>query len=479
MAGLLDVLQGLSNNPQLQTGLLATGLGMLANNQGGASTGQVIGRGGLLGMNAYAQAGQTAREAQQDKLKAAMMAQQMQQVDAETQMKQQQLAQAMRAEQMRQGILGQVFPGLAGDQGAPAAAGPMAAPQMAPNAGGSALSGALAGAAPMNAPQGGQGAQGGMGGGQMGGMGGGPLAGLSETQRARMGLDIAFNGGKNLADIAKPDMSIQNGIVVDMNKMQAGQTLPTTTPDGQAIQWQPVGNGQYKLTIPQGAVDVQRVNQQIKNEGELQPVLDDNGNTVLVRKSDAPGMKTSLNPARQSYLTKVADSDADALKGMDTAADAARSQVSQYQQLGAALKAFNDNGSSSAMAAAQEKMKSVLPGYKGGQAMEYGQLIDNLGSQMTADMRSQMGMQRLTDADLKYLNTLVVGKDTSPVAAQQIIDARVRTLQRTQEVRDMASQWEAKYGQLSARNPAGLRFQDALSRWSDQNPLFPQAQQGQ
>lgn len=285
--GILDVLQGFSNNGAAQQGLLAAGLGMLANNRGGVSTGEALGRGGLLGMNAYNSAGQAQRQAEQDKLKAAMMQQQMQQVDAETQMKQQQLAQAMRSETQKQAMVAKLFPDLAGAVATPAL--DAGTPAMLSNAGGSALSGAMGGAGqatsaaplPMQAAA----AAAPAAGGQAGGSAADPLAGLSASQRARMGLDLTFNGGKGMADIAKPDMSIQNGIVVDMNKMQPGQTLPTTTPDGQAIQWQPIGNGQYKLTIPQGSQDVMREQLKIKADSAAQnawrEVAGPNGSRVL------------------------------------------------------------------------------------------------------------------------------------------------------------------------------------------------------
>jgi hypothetical protein len=113
--------------------------------------------------------------------------------------------------------------------------------------------------------------------------------------------------------------------------------------------------------------------------------------------------------------------------------------------------------------------------------MQLGQVIDNLGSQMTADMRTNLGMTRMTDSDLKYLNNLVAGKGTNPQAANQIIDARIAMLDRQQTIRQMASKWEAAYGQLSARNAQGQRFQDALQDWNTKYSLQSQikAQQAQ
>jgi hypothetical protein len=478
--GILDALQGFSNNPAAQQGLLAAGLGMLAGNTGGVSTGQLIGRGGLLGMNAYAQAGQTQRQAQQDELKAAMMAQQMQQVDAETQMKQQQLAQAQRQFNLQAGILGQLGLGGGADASAPAnGQGGMMPASLPANVGGSALSGALAGAAPAAmgtaapaAAPAGMRAGGGMGGGA------GPLGNLSESQKVRMGLDLAFNSGKTLADIAKPSMSVENGIVVDMNRMQPGETLPM--PDG--TQWMPLGNGQYKLTMAPGAADVAAQKRDIQNAGELVPTLNAAGQQVLTPKTQAAGAVSALNPAQQSYMTAMSERDSKKLSSYLDARETAPGQIGTYQQLGSALESFAGTGTSPKSAQLQQWAKQWVPGYQPGQALSSYQVAQSVSNQLALELRnpaSGAGMPgAMSDGDRQFLASMVANPGTDITAARQMIDARMRTLQRQQEIGDKASKWARAYGQLSGTNSQGQDFYDALSQWSNANPLFPTQQNG-
>ena len=481
--GLLDALTNMS--PAMQQGLLATGLGMLANNRGGVSTSEALGQGGLLGMNAYASANEQQRQAEQDKLKAAMMQQQMAQTDAETQMKQQQLAQSIRQMNMQQGILAQLGFGV-GQPDAQAGMQAASAPAALSNVGGSALSGALAGATPaapaapaiLAAP-----AAGGMGGMQAGSGaagGGGPLANLSESQKVRMGLDLAFNQGKTMADIAKPNMSVENGIVVDMNRMQPGETLPQ--PDG--TQWRPLGNGQYQLTMAPGAADVLAQKRDIQNAGETVGVLNDQGQTVLVPKTQSAGRVTALNPAQQNYLNSQSDRDIKKLGGYQDAREAAPGQLSTYQQLGSALEAFNKTGTTPKTAAMEQWARANVPGYTGGsQSLQPYQIAQSLSNQLALELRnpaSGAGMPgSMSDGDRQYLASMVANPGTDINAARQMIDARMRTLQRQQEVGTMASRWAKQYGQLSGINPkTGMDFYDSLDAWSTKNPLFPQQQAG-
>lgn len=491
MAGLLDALRGVLGNPATSQGLLATGLGTLAANRPGASGLNAIGQGGLLGMNAYASTQDRARQAQQDQLKAQYMQQQMSQSDVETQLKQQQVEQMMRSEAQRQAMLGMLMPGLAGTQ-APATTGGGVGGVGAGTSqagGGSATAGALGGANGLGGVQGvgdtTQASQAAQAAAQQGqDPAAAYFANLSPQQRARMALDMSFNQGKGAADIAKPDMSIQNGIVVDMNRMQPGQTLPTTTPDGQAVQWEPIGNGQYRLTIPQGATDVMRTQQSIRNEGELIPTLDANGNTVLARKSDAAGAVTALNPAKQAYITGQSDRDLKKLGAYQDAREAAPGQIGTYTQLGNALEDLSKTGTSPKLAGLDATLKQWVPGYKPGDSLQPYQVASAVSNQLALELRnpaSGAGMPgSMSDGDRAFLASMVANPGTDINAARSMIDARVRTLQRSQEVGDMASKWAKRYGQLSQVNAQGKDFYDKLSEWSTANPLFtPTNAQGQ
>lgn len=488
MAGLLDALRGVLGNPATSQGLLATGLGTLAANRPGASALNAIGQGGLLGMNAYASTQDRARQAQQDQLKADYMQQQMSQSDVETQLKQQQVNALLRSEAQKQAMLGLLLPGLAGTPATTGggAGGMGGVASGTSGAGGSATAGALGGANGLggvgDTTQASQAAQAAAQQGQD--PAAAYFANLSPQQRARMALDMSFNQGKGAADIAKPDMSIQNGIVVDMNRMQPGQTLPTTDNQGNAIQWEPIGNGQYRLTMPQGAEDVMRTHQRIAAEGELVPTLDANGNTVLTRKSDAPGAVTALNPAKQAYITGQGERDLKKLGAYQDAREAAPGQIGTYTQLGNALEDLAKTGTSPKLAGLDSTLKQWVPGYKPGDALQPFQVASAVSNQLALELRnpaSGAGMPgSMSDGDRAFLASMVANPGTDINAARSMIDARVRTLQRSQEVGDMASKWAKRYGQLSQVNAQGKDFYDKLSEWSNANPLFtPTNAQGQ
>ena len=541
--GLLDALTNMS--PAMQQGLLATGLGMLANNRGGVSTAQALGQGGLLGMNAYSSANENA-------LKNEMARQQMAQVDADTQMKQQQLAMSQRQFNIQQSILQGT--GLLGPQAAGAGTDPTAgAPAMlsAPaGAGGSALAGAMGAAgqdtnaAPLPAAAAAtpaMGGMGGMGGGTPGGMGG--IMSLSPQQRADMSVKLHAAGMKDLADAIAPSLKYSGaGIEYDEKTgTPTGRSMPIVDQTGHGIQMvangrDAQGNPTFAAHIPEGMLSAmtgyktaekaieagftgstttapdgtkyfttQADNlattpmgrQMLQNAGMLpgsgqpgmQPGSMGGPQGNMQPGQGQPGMQGAggmgsgqqrgpavmeASPSQLERLKLNATHDATDLDTLDKAADAAPDQIAQYQQLKGAIQTWNKQKDSASLQALQEKIKSVWPGYQGGTSMQMGQVIDNLGAQMTADMRTNLGMTRMTDSDLKYLNNLVAGKGTNPDAANQIIDARVAMLSRKQTVRQMASQWDAHFGGLSARNAQGQRFQDALQDWSNKYTLQDQ-----
>ena len=469
-------------SPAARQGLLAAGLGMLANNQGGASLGQVVGRGGLLGVNAYA-------GAQEEQMRQQQAQQQMALQDAETKMKQQQLAIAVRDYNTKQGILGQLgfgggqpmatdgsasppsvtaaigatpaAPAGGGVGGAPDGSGaaggvpPPAVPNPFGAAPGSATAGALGPPQGMPAPAAAPAQPGAVPGGF-----GSVIASLTPEQRVQAGL--AAVGMKDVGAAIAPDFeTLPSGIQINKKTGQpTGQTFPITDNQGHSIRMVPDGQGGYGVAIPKGSLQAFT---QFSNAAEaakagfaIRTQTDQNGNEFYTTDANiirnlpggmpgqggaqggpgggqgAPGggmggqggqggaqgqgapTMAKLSPARTSYLTKTAEQDATDMHALDTGADAAPNQIAKYQQLGSAVKAFNESGSTEAQQALQEKLKSIIPGYKGGTSLNYGQIIDNLGSQMTADMRGNLGMQRMTDSDLKYLNQLVWAKAPAP-----------------------------------------------------------------
>ena len=493
--GLLDMLA----NPAVQQGMLAAGLGTLASNTGGVSGLSALGRGGLLGMNAYAGANEAARAQKMDDVRMQQAQQQMDLQQAETQMKAQELAKAQQQMDMQQRVLGQFLPGMF----------PTPA-QAATPAQASALSGTLGGAQgaggadliPAAAPPGPAGpGTGGVGGAAPGTGAAGPgavpgapanvaanpfFSGLTDDQKSRMALDYVTTGGKNMAEIAKPNIQIQNGMVVDLNKLPPGTSLPTA----EGLQYTPIPGqpGKYMVQQVQGMAGVQQSKADIEHSHDTAEVLDANGNTIRVPANSplAANAVTKVSPVEQARLTANMERDQKKLGAYRDAREAAPGQLANLDQLGQGLEAFAKTGQSPKGAQFEQTMKNWLPGYKGGDALQPYQLSSALGNQMALELRnpaSGAGMPgSMSDGDRAYLSSMVANPGTDINAARQMIAARKAVYVRQQEIGDMASKWDKAYGGLSGRDKAGRDFYDALSEWSNrpENALFkPQKPGGQ
>jgi hypothetical protein len=85
-----------------------------------------------------------------------------------------------------------------------------------------------------------------------------PMFGIDPTQ---ISADLAFNEGKGIAGFinerTKPNMSVNNGIVMDLNRTKPGTTLPQISQSGQASQpiADPTAPGGWRIIAPNGAVD--------------------------------------------------------------------------------------------------------------------------------------------------------------------------------------------------------------------------------
>jgi hypothetical protein len=478
--GLLDMLA----NPAVQQGMLAAGLGTLASNTGGVSGLSALGRGGLLGMNAYAGANEAARQAKMDDLRMQQAQQQMGLQDAETQMKQQQLVQAQREQDMKARLLGQFLPGM------------FPTPEQAATpAQASALSGTLGGAQgaggadliPAAVPPGPAGP--GTAGGGPGAVPGAPanvaanpfFSGLTDDQKSRMALDYVTTGGKNMADIAKPNIQIQNGMVIDLNKLPPGTSLPTA----EGLQYTPIPGqpGKYRVEQVQGMAGVQQSKSDIEHSHDRVDILDPagSGNTISVPANSplAQNAVTKVSPVEQARQMANMERDTKKLGNYMDQREAAPGQIANLEQLQGGLEAFAKTGQSPKGAAFEQTMKNYLPGYKAGDALQSYQVVSALGNQMALELRnpaSGAGMPgSMSDGDRAYLSSMVANPGTDIGAARQMIAARKAVYVRQQEIGDMASKWaKAHGGSLSATNDAGLNFYDALSVWSNkpENALF-------
>lgn len=86
-----------------------------------------------------------------------------------------------------------------------------------------------------------------------------PLFGIP---RQAIDADLAFNEGKGISDMlfkrGTPNPQVHNGIVLDMNRVPSGTTLPTISQNGQASQpiADPNAPGGFRIIAPQGAAEV-------------------------------------------------------------------------------------------------------------------------------------------------------------------------------------------------------------------------------
>jgi hypothetical protein len=375
---------------------------------------------------------------------------------------------------------------------------------------------------------------------------GGALSALPMDTKRALYADVAFNGGKGVADILKPNYEyLPSGLQWNKTTGQlTGQSTPIVDNQGHSVQIVQNGtdaNGrpQFGVTIPQGSIEAvtgyknaedaaaagwhvitkQDANGNkvyttdlaavtAANGGQLPPGFAPAGGSSAPAMGGAPGaggpgaggmggqaqpgapgaggagpLVAEQSPARMGYLNKMSDFDATQQTGMRQNLLQLPQKIDEAKELGNALDAWTQSGSTQAQAAWQAKLKEFLPNYQWvpgaqGQSLAQQQLVNNLQASMTADMKTQMGMQRLTDSDLNFLKRATVSTDTDPNAVKTIMDARVRMLQRQQAVSQMGQAWSKKYGQLSGTDANGNDFYDSVAKYNTLHPLFPDQQKG-
>ena len=304
------------------------------------------------------------------------------------------------------------------------------------------------------------------------------FANLSDDQKARAAVDYAVTGGKNMAEILKPNLQVQNGMVIDLNKLPPGTSLPTA--EGLTYHQIPGQPGKYMVEQVQGMPAIQQQKTDIEHSHDTVEILDARGNTIRVPANSpaAQNAMTRVNPAQQAYQTGMMERDAKKLSGFLDQREAAPGQISTLDQLQQGLEQFNKTGQSPKGAAWEQTMKNWLPGYKAGDALQAYQISQAVGNQMALELRNPAngaGMPgAMSDKDREFLTSMVANPGTDINAARQIIAARQATYRRNVEIGDMASKWAKKYGSLSGANGAGMDFYDALSDWSNrpENALF-------
>lgn len=273
-------------SPELQRGLLSAGLGMFAANNGRNNAFQTLGQGGLLGIQAYDEA--------KDKSAALQAGQQRQQAEQYKMLND--VAQARYANQMKAaglGLAGMQVPGAPQIPLPPSMGGGTAGGGVGAGAGATLGRAALAPVA-ADAPA--------APAGQMidlGNSAGAPVAGgagdaggdfkitmdpdnplkLTKAMQAQMGLNAAFNDGKNLWEIPATDMQMSSsGELYDKKRAPAGGFVSALGPDGVVFKMvRDNANNPYQINMP-GGLEAQaaraKVAANVKNQSTLRDYYD-------------------------------------------------------------------------------------------------------------------------------------------------------------------------------------------------------------
>lgn len=461
MAG-LDFLLGGGNSDQdnaARMGLLAAGLGMLANNTGHyGAAGPAIAAGGLTGLQAYQGAQDNAL---QDQYRKAQIAQ---------------LEQATAQKQALQGFIASRFGG-----GQPAQAG---APAV----------GAAQTIAPASIPAGAMG----------GGMSG---SGTPAAPRQTAGsFPVSLNDVTMLKAMGGPDLFDQYKYATDGVKRESGNYYinPIT---GEQTYFTKLDNGQ---TIgPNGSVRTApgyaESNAQIKGmeaqatEGvkaglDLVQVPDGRGGAVMMPRAQAAqflrqmpgtpmgsaasaggGFGATMSPADTEYENEMAKQSASQYKSMQDAGASAASRINNLSRINTLLGDFEGGKFTNTQTGLASAMNSL--GIKIDPKLGNKEAAAALGNEMALKLRDPAnggGMPgAMSDADREFLRSMVPNASQTAEGRKLMIDAGIKVAQRDQQVAQFARQWRAKQGRLDKPDVNGLTFADHLQQWSSRNPLFP------
>lgn len=435
-------------------GLLAAGLGMLANNTGHyGAAGPAIAAGGLQGLQAYQGAQDNALQEQYKKLQM------------------QQMQQAMGKQQALQSFLVSRF----GGQGAAQASAPAAtgsAPTMAP----------------ANIPPGVPGAQ---------------------PRQPAGAFPVSLNDVTMLKAMGGPDLFEQYKYATDGVKREAGNYYvnPVT---GEQTYYTKVDNGQ--TVGPNGAIRTAlgyaESNAQIKGleaqaiEGakaglDLVQVPDGRGGSVMMPRAQAAqslrqvpgtqmggaspaggGFGATMNPADTEYETEMAKQSAGQYKTIQDAGMSAQSRINNLTRLNSLLGDYEGGKFTNTQTGLASAMNSL--GIKVDPKLGNKEAAAALANDMALKLRDPAnggGMPgAMSDADRQFLQGMVPNASQTSEGRKLMIDAGIKVAQRDQQVAQFARQWRAKQGRLDKPDVNGLTFSDHLQQWSSRNPLFPSQQ---
>lgn len=436
-------------NPQ-NYGLLAAGLGILGNARG-PNSGNAIGAGALEGLKASQSAQQNAYLGDYRKAQATKLTN-----DAAKQ-------------KYLMGLLGSAFDGQ--EQGG-LLSGATAAPVADPGTGAP---------PPAASPQ------------QRG------LAGMSLDQVA----GIKAFGGPDLTDAWKLAHFGESSPAGSTTVLADGTRISNpSTGNGQIVNYQggrPVsisslpGSDQAAAATAAattGAQEQARTN--VSNQNTVINVPDGKGGTVAMTQADylglinghkgggaaGRGLGSTPSPADQGFDDSVSKASADTYNGLQKSASSADTQIEKLQRIGSLLGDYDGNKLSSTGVELAKYGNSIglnIDPNVGNK--EAAQALSNelaLAARSTADGGGMPGA--MSDPDRQFLVSMSPGLANSADGRKQLIDTKVKVLQRSKDVAMAARKWRQKYGRLDTSDPNGNDFQTTLSNWSAANPLFPQGQ---
>lgn len=187
-----------------------------------------------------------------------------------------------------------------------------------------------------------------------------------------------------------------------------------------------------------------------------------------------PGMKVqnadeaATAEASKTYKVEGAKNFAEQQKAIQNAGFQAPQNISRYQQIGRLLENVYGGKWTPAGTEFASALNSV--GIQIDKNLGNKQAAEALANQAALELRNPSGGAgmpgALSDGDRKFLSAMTPNMMQSAEGRKQIIDAYVALQQRNQKVAEFARKYEQKHGRLDNG------FFDALSIWSNQNPLI-------
>jgi hypothetical protein len=297
---------------------------------------------------------------------------------------------------------------------------------------------------------------------------------------------------------AQQDVEVKDGVMYDKKSGNIIRTIPTMGPQGFSTQLVQDGRGGWTVGQTPGGLDAflaqQRVGAQATAERDLVTVPATGPNTSPTYRSresllpgaggnggasrgvgggggSAAGMAPAVaadSAADAAQKMKVAENYGQIYNNLQTAAMTNPSKIAKTQRVGQLLTDFEGGKlSKSAMNVAQIgnslgiKIDPKLPAKEAAEALS-GEIALSL-----RDTSGGAGMPgAMSDADREFLKSMTPNLSLTADGRKQIIESKVKVMEREIEVAKMARQYKQKYGGLKED------FFNQLQSWSERNPIF-------